>query len=173
VLQRIQADPPRKVWKPSDFLDLVSRDAVDKTLQRLTKAERLHRIDRGLHDQPGFNNLRQKPDPPDTRSVIEALGRRDQVHMLVDAMTAANALGLTDAVSAKIVHTDAQRRSLRVGNAVVSFRSTGVAARPRNQPSPDSSAASVQPSRRRSCIPSLDAYGKQPTPPVLHVARYS
>lgn len=125
VLQRIQADAPRKVWTPSDFLDLGSRDAVDKTLQRLTKAEQLRRIDRGLYDQPGFNKLTQRPNPPDTRSVIEALGRRDQVRMLVDGMSAANDLGLTDAVPAKIVvHTDARRRSLRVGNAVISFRPT-------------------------------------------------
>jgi hypothetical protein len=125
VLQRFHADAPRKVWTPSDFLDLGSRDAVDKTLQRLTKAEQLRRIDRGLYDQPGFNKLTQKPNPPDTRSVIEALGRRDQVRMLVDGMTAANDLGLTDAVPAKIVlHTDARRRTLRLGNVVISFRPT-------------------------------------------------
>ncbi|WP_439953158.1 hypothetical protein, partial [Escherichia coli] len=51
VLQRIQADAPRRVWTPTDFLDLGPRDAVDKTLQRLTKAERLRRVDRGLYDQ--------------------------------------------------------------------------------------------------------------------------
>lgn len=38
MLKRIHADAPRKVWTPSDFVDLASRDAVDKTLQRLTKA---------------------------------------------------------------------------------------------------------------------------------------
>jgi hypothetical protein len=125
VLQRIQADAHRKVWTPSDFLDLGSRDAVDKTLQRLTKAEQLRRINRGLYDQPGFNKLTQKSNPPDTRSVIEALGRRDQVRMLVDGMTAANDLGLTDAIPAKIVvHTDARRRTLRLGNVVISFRAT-------------------------------------------------
>lgn len=125
VLQRVKADAPRKIWTPSDFLDLGSRDAIDKTLQRLTKAEHLRRIDRGLYDQPGFNKLTQKPNPPDTRSVIEALGRRDQVRMLVDGMTAANDLGLTDAVPAKIVvHTDARRRALRLGNVVISFRPT-------------------------------------------------
>lgn len=37
MLDRILADPPRKIWTPSDFIDLASRDAVDKALQRLTK----------------------------------------------------------------------------------------------------------------------------------------
>jgi hypothetical protein len=125
VLRRLQQDAPRKVWTPTDFLDLGSRDAVDKALQRLTNAGQLRRIDRGLYDRPGFNKLTQKSNPPDPRSVIEALGRRDQVRMLVDGMTAANDLGLTDAVPAKIVvHSDARRRALRLGNVTISFRPT-------------------------------------------------
>jgi hypothetical protein len=125
ILNRIRADAPRKVWTPSDFVDLASRDAVDKTLQRLTKAETLRRINRGLYDQPGFNMLTQKPNPPDLRSVIDAVARRDQTRMLVDGMTAANDLGLTDAVPAKIVvHTDARRRAIKLGNVTITFRST-------------------------------------------------
>ena len=125
ILDRIRADAPRKVWTPSDFVDLASRDAVDKALQRLTKAETLRRIDRGLYDQPGFNKLTQKPNPPDPRSVIDAVGRRDQTRMLVDGMTAANDLGLTDAVPAKIVvHTDARRRAIKLGNVTITFRPT-------------------------------------------------
>ena len=125
MLERIRADAPRKVWTPSDFVDLASRDAVDKALQRLTKVEILRRIDRGLYDQPGFNKLTQKPNPPDPRSVIDAVGRRDQTRMLVDGMTAANDLGLTDAVPAKIVvHTDARRRAIKLGNVTITFRPT-------------------------------------------------
>ena len=125
MLDRIRADAPRKVWTPSDFVDLASRDAIDKALQRLTKAETLRRIDRGLYDQPGFNKLTQKPNPPDPRSVIDAVGRRDQTRMLVDGMTAANDLGLTDAVPAKIVvHTDARRRAIKLGNVTITFRPT-------------------------------------------------
>jgi len=125
MLKRIHADAPRKVWTPSDFVDLASRDAVDKTLQRLTKAGTLRRIDRGLYDQPGFNKLTQKANPPDPRSVIDAVGRRDQTRMLVDGMTAANDLGLTDAVPAKIVvHTDARRRAIKLGNVTITFRPT-------------------------------------------------
>jgi hypothetical protein len=125
MLQRIRADAPRKVWTPIDFVDLASRDAVDKTLQRLTKVGTLRRIDRGLYDQPGFNKLTQKANPPDPRSVIDAVGRRDQTRMLVDGMTAANDLGLTDAIPAKIVvHTDARRRAIKLGNVTITFRPT-------------------------------------------------
>lgn len=125
ILERIRAGSRRKVWTPGDFIDLASRDAVDKALQRLTKAETLRRIDRGLYDQPGFNKLTQKPDPPDPRSVIDAIGRRDQTRMLVDGMTAANDLGLTDAVPARIVvHTDARRRAIKLDNITITFRPT-------------------------------------------------
>ncbi len=125
ILARIHTYAPRKVWTPSDFVDLASRDAVDKALQRLTKAETLRRIDRGLYDQPGFNTLAQNANPPDPRSVIDAVGRRDQTRMLVDGMTAANDLGLTDAIPAKIVvHTDARRRAIKLGNVMIIFRPT-------------------------------------------------
>jgi hypothetical protein len=125
ILERIRADAPRKVWTPPDFVDLASRDAVDKTLQRLTNTKNLRRIDRGLYDQLGFNKLTQKPNPPDPRSVIDAVGRRDQARMLVDGMTAANDLGLTDAVPAKIVvHTDARKQPIKLGNVTITFRLT-------------------------------------------------
>jgi uridine kinase len=127
-------------------VDLASRDAVDKALQRLTKAETLRRIDRGLYDQPGFNKLSQKPNPPDPRSVIDAVGRRDQTRMLVDGMTAANDLGLTDAIPAKIVvHTDARRRAIKLGNVMITFRQLRPAScsgpGDRNAPRPSASLA--------------------------------
>ena len=125
LLHRVRSDAPRKVWTPSDFVDLASRDAVDKMLQRLTTAGTLRRIDRGLYDQPGSNKLTQKLNPPDPRSVIDAVGRRDQTRMIVDGMTAANDLGLTDAVPAKIVvHTDARRRAIKLGAVTITFRPT-------------------------------------------------
>jgi hypothetical protein len=125
ILERIRVDKPRKVWTPTDFVDLASRDAVDKTLQRLTNTQNLRRIGRGLYDQLGINSLTQKPNPPDPRSVIDAVGRRDQTRMLVDGMTAANDLGLTDAVPAKIViHTDARRQPIKLGNVTITFRLT-------------------------------------------------
>ena len=57
VVQRINQTPAAKVWTPVDFLDLGSRDAVDKTLQRMVASNDLRRIDRGLYDQPRMNAL--------------------------------------------------------------------------------------------------------------------
>ena len=48
IADRIQASPDA-VWTPVDFLDLGSREAVDKALQRLALADQIRRLDRGLY----------------------------------------------------------------------------------------------------------------------------
>ena len=94
IAGRIRATP-EAVWTPVDFLDLGSREAVDKTLQRLTHIDQIRRLDRGLYDRPRRNRLTGQMTIPDYRQVIEAVARRDQSRMLVDGMTAANDLGLS------------------------------------------------------------------------------
>ncbi len=124
IAGRIQAAPDH-VWTPVDFLDLGSRDAVDKALQRLALGGQIRRLDRGLYDLPRPNTLTGKLSVPDYRRVIQAIARRDQTRMLVDGMTAANDLGLSDAVPGQIVvHTDARLRQITLGNQVITFRPT-------------------------------------------------
>lgn len=125
IASRIGAESSVAVWTPSDFVDLASRAAVDKALQRMVKAGELRRIDRGLYDKPKTSRLTNRPTTPDYRQVIDALARRDQVRMLVDGLTAANDLGLTNAVPARVViHTDARRRSIRLGKLTIEFKLT-------------------------------------------------
>ena len=125
VMDRITQAPDTKVWTPGDFLDLGKRDAVDKALQRLVGSDALRRVDRGLYDKPRINSLTRRPTPPDYRSVIDAVGRRDQVRLLIDGMTAANDLGLTNAVPGQvIVHTDGRLRSIKLDNLTVQFKVT-------------------------------------------------
>jgi hypothetical protein len=124
IAGRIQASPDA-VWTPVDFLDLGSREAVDKALQRLALADQLRRLDRGLYDRPRHNRLTDKLSVPDYRRVIQAVARRDQAPMLVDGMTAANDLGLSDAVPGKIiVHTGARLRPIKLGKQTIAFRPT-------------------------------------------------
>jgi len=111
------------VWTPSDFADLANRAAVDKTLQRLATAGHLRRIDRGLYDRPTTNRLTGRPSVPDYREVIRAVARRDKVRYVVDGMTAANDLGLTTAVPARIeVLTDARLKSIKLGKQEIHFK---------------------------------------------------
>ena len=125
IAKRVAANAPFGVWTPADFLDLGDRDAVDKALQRLAHAGEIRRIERGLYDKPGTSRLTGAVTPPDYRQVIDAIARRDQARMLVDGMTAANDLGLTNAVPARVVvHTETHRRSLDLGNLTIEFKKT-------------------------------------------------
>ncbi|MEH3117055.1 MAG: DUF6088 family protein [Methylorubrum populi] len=122
LLARI-AEQPGDVWTPSDFADLASRDAIDKALQRLTAAGELRRIDRGLYDRPGINSLTARPTVPDYRAVTRAVARRDKARFIVDGMTAANDLGLTTAVPARIeVLVDARLKPIQLGKQEIHFK---------------------------------------------------
>lgn len=122
VLGRI-ADDSTAVWTPGDFADLGSRAAVDKALQRLEKTGDLRRIDRGLYDRPAISSLTGKPTVPDYRAVIRAVARRDNARFVVDGMTAANDLGFTTAVPAKIeVLVDARLKPIKLGNQEIRFK---------------------------------------------------
>jgi hypothetical protein len=125
VVDRIGDETPAQVWTPVDFLDLGSRAAVDKVLQRLVATGQLRRIDRGLYDTPRLNSLTKQPAVADYRQIIDAIGRRDQLRMIVDGMTAANDLGFTTAVPARVViHTDARRRTIHLDNLTIAFKQT-------------------------------------------------
>ncbi len=125
ISSRIASKAPFGVWTPTDFLDLSSRDAVDKVLQRIALAGEIRRIARGLYDKPQQNALTGAPTTPDYREIVDAIARRDQARMLVSGMTAANDLQLTTAVPSQVVvHTDVRLRSIRVGNLVIEFKKT-------------------------------------------------
>jgi hypothetical protein len=119
------ATGPGHVWVPADFAQFGNRDAIDKTLQRMVQAGELRRIDRGLYDRPTPNRLTKRPTTPDYRAVVEAIARRDHLRLLVDGMTAANDLGLTDAVPARVtIHTDTRRRAIRLDKLNIEFKLT-------------------------------------------------
>lgn len=122
LLARIMSNPD-EVWTPGDFADLGGRAAVDKTLQRLAAPGELRRIDRGLYDRPRQNELTGRATVPDYRAVIRAVTRRDQARALIDGMTAANDLGLTTAVPARIeVLVDARLKPIKLGSQEIHFK---------------------------------------------------
>jgi hypothetical protein len=112
-----------RAWTPADFADVGPRTAVDKALQRLVATGALRRIDRGLYDRPRQSSLTGRPAVPDYRAVIDAIARRDHIRVLIDGMTAANDLGLTTAVPAKITaFVETRLRPIHLGNQEIRFR---------------------------------------------------
>jgi hypothetical protein len=120
---RISAPAQQRVWTPEDFADLGPRAAVDQALHRLVASKSLRRIARGFYDTPQDNRLTGKPTYPNPRDVIDALARKGKVRVVVDGLTAANDLGLTDAIPARIgVLTDGRLRPITLGNLTLDFQ---------------------------------------------------
>jgi Family of unknown function (DUF6088) len=123
IRDRISASAQPRVWTPEDFVDLGPRTAVDQALHRLVASRSLRRIARGFYDTPQDNRLTGKPTYPNPRDVIDALARKGKVRVVVDGLTAANDLGLTDAVPARIsVLTDGRLRPIMLGNLTLDFQ---------------------------------------------------
>ena len=127
IMQRVSVyDGGRWVCTPKDFMDLGSREAVDQALSRLTKAGRLRRVSHGLYDMPRISNVLNRPAPVDLDAAIAALARRDGVRIMPDGLVAANQLGLTNAVPAKVSYvTDGHSRTLKIDGRTVRFRHAG------------------------------------------------
>ncbi len=114
------------VFTPKDFLDLGSREAVDQALSRLVKVGQLRRVGHGLYDMPRFSNVLKRPAPVDLDAAIAALARRDGVRIMPDGLVAANQLGLTNAVPAKVSFvTDGHSRTVKIDGRTVQFRHAG------------------------------------------------
>jgi hypothetical protein len=122
VLNRIRGSGADSVFSPNQFLDLGSRSAVGVVLHRLVKAKKIRRIRRGLYDLP-----RQHPivgqTAPNIMATVRALMKGSQAKWQFTGAYAANALGLSDQVPAKIIiMTDGVPRKVSLGKLTLAFR---------------------------------------------------
>lgn len=124
VVSRIYGKKRGWVFTPINFLDLGSRMAVDQALGRLTKSGTIRRLSRGLYDypvkHPDFGDL-----PPNYDRIAQALVGRDNLRIQPSGAYAANLLGLTEQVPAKIVFlTDGPNRKVQVGKRTIILKRT-------------------------------------------------
>ena len=124
ILSRIYGRHRGWVFTPITFLDLGSRTAVDQTLGRLTKSGTIRRLSRGLYDYPAkhpdFGDL-----PPNYDRIAQALVGRDNLKIQPSGAYAANLLGLTEQVPAKIVFfTDGPNRKVQIGKRKIVLKRT-------------------------------------------------
>lgn len=124
IMKRVTEQDSRNwVCTPKDFLDLGSREAVDQALSRLVKAGRLRRIGTGLYDTPRNSKVLKQSAPVDMDAAIAAIARRDALRILPDGLAAANQLGLTTSVPAKVWFvTDGASRTIKIDGRTVRFR---------------------------------------------------
>ena len=124
ILQRVKTRGRGWVFTASNFVDLDSRDAVDKTLSRQSQAGIIRKLARGIYDYPG-------KDPqlgllsPSIDAIAKALRGRDVIRLQPAGGYAANLLGLSDQVPAKIVFlTDGTPRWIQIGKLQIILRRT-------------------------------------------------
>lgn len=124
IMKRVRARGRGKwVCTARDFLDFGSRAAVDQALSRLAKTGDLRRVSRGLYDLPRNSIVLNRPAPVDIEKAVAALARRDSIRIMPDGMTAANQLGLTNAVPVKTSYlTDGATRDIRIGNHTIRLK---------------------------------------------------
>ena len=104
------------------FEHLGSPPAVRQTLSRLVRAGIIRRVTRGIYDLP-----RQHPivgqTAPDITSTVRTLMQASRAQWQFSGAYAANALGLSDQVPAKIVIlTNGVSRRVLLGKLILSFR---------------------------------------------------
>lgn len=124
VLQRIQAEGAGWVFTPQDFADLGSRDAVATALRRHKAAGTIRLLGRGLYDVPRQHEMFGILWP-EIESVAKALERKDGIRLQPTGVYAANLLGLSEQVPAKVVFlTDGATRTVTVGPTQISLNRT-------------------------------------------------
>ena len=124
IKKRIYGKDRGFVFTKSHFLDLGSRAAVAKALERLVDSGAIRRLSRGLYDYPE-NHPTLGDIPVNYERIAQALAGRDNLKIQPSGAYAANLLGLTDQVPAKIVFlTDGSHRKIQVGNQQIILKRT-------------------------------------------------
>jgi len=110
------------VFTPSDFISVGSRAAVDQALSRLAKSGVIRRLAQGIYDYPKVSP-RLGPLSPKPDDVAKAVARKDGQVLSVSPAKAANMLGLTTQVPAKLVYlTNGPTRSKTFGGQTIYLR---------------------------------------------------
>jgi hypothetical protein len=124
ILARIIRRGRGSVMVPTDFVDLGSRQAVDLALHRLVRKGAIRRLARGIYDYPKTHPVLGLLAPhPDL--VAKAVAGREQARLQPTGAYAANLLGLSEQVPAKVVYlTDAQSRTVHIGAMTIQLRQT-------------------------------------------------
>ena len=124
ILYRLRRRNSQAVVTPVDFLDIGTRPAVDQALSRLVRGGLLRRVGRGLYGLPTrhplLGELSANPE-----EIAKALARRGSQKLQPSGALAANLLGLTDQVPARMEYlTDGPARQAMVRELPVTLKPT-------------------------------------------------
>ncbi|MDP2923956.1 MAG: DUF6088 family protein [Candidatus Omnitrophota bacterium] len=124
IKERIYSKSRSFVFTKSHFLDLGSRMAVAKALERLADSGTIRRLARGLYDYPEKHPVLGEL-PANYEHIAQALAGRDSLKIQPSGAYAANLLGLTEQVPARIIFlTDGANRTVQVKNQQIVLKRT-------------------------------------------------
>ena len=124
VKKRIYSKSRGVVFTKSHFLDIGSRTAVAKALERLADSGTIRRLARGLYDYPEKHSVLGEL-PANYERIAQALAGRDSLKIQSSGAYAANLLGLTEQVPAKIVFlTDGANRIVQINKQQIVLKRT-------------------------------------------------
>ena len=101
IMKRVRGKGRGWVFTPRHFIDFGTRGSVDMALSRLAGAGEIRRVGRGLYDYPVLHD-KLGPLTPDPARVADALSTQSRDRLAVSGAAAANRLGLSDQVPARI-----------------------------------------------------------------------
>lgn len=106
-----------------DYMSMGNRGSVDMALTSLLKAGKIRRVGKGLYDYPRTNKELGGAMNPDINKVVYALARKLGLKVQPDGAWAANMLGLSNQVPAKIIYlTDGRSKNIRIGGTDVRLK---------------------------------------------------
>jgi hypothetical protein len=122
ILKTLSKKDKGWAFTPHDFADLGDPRTVGMTLTRLVRDGTIRRLGRGIYDRPQDHPLLGKAGAT-SDSVVAAVARKKNLRILPSAAVAANKLGVSTQVPAKIVyHTDGAPSTVNLGKLKIEFR---------------------------------------------------
>ena len=123
IVARIERLGEGKAFSAKDFLDIASRGTIDMALGSLTRSGIIRRIRRGLYDMPKVNPMMGGKLSPDIDEAAQAIARRQRWKIVPEGAWAANLLGLSTQVPAKIIYlTDGPNNEVLIGRRSIHFK---------------------------------------------------
>jgi hypothetical protein len=128
IMDRINGHGRGWCFTPKSFLDIGSAEAIRIALFRLKKKGAIRQLAAGLYDYPRFHPTLGLLSP-DPLKIADALSTKASTRLQPTGALAANILGLSEQVPAKIVFlTDGKTKHIIIGQQDILFKKTS----PRN-----------------------------------------
>jgi hypothetical protein len=125
VLDRLQA-ANGQIFSVADFLDLGPRPTVDQALSRLARQGKINRVRRGLYELPRIGKLLNRPMTQSPDALARAWARKNGLRIVPSGAYAANLLGLSTQVPAKITYyTNGRTKTIKLGQHTIKLLNRG------------------------------------------------